>query len=158
MALLVEALNILLSGIWSLWIVSGLKINLHLWGMIITIFSKIQGWRKILNYIFSLNHDDILPLSLKCIASTSDAIFWRGILAPLYPVVQPIKDVFGSDRKRCSERTKCCIYALVFISGAGSGENKYAAIHWKSVLKSFLHRCQGCVSVSRRLPCSKAGK
>ena len=35
----------------------------------------LQGWRKILHLIFSLNHDDNMPLSLKCIASTSDAIF-----------------------------------------------------------------------------------
>ena len=102
MVLLVEALNIILSGIWSLWIVSGLKVNLQrcgsiavTWGMIPTIFSKLQGWRKILNLIFSLHHDDNMPLSLKCIASTSDAIFWCGTLAPLYPVVQPIKDVFA---------------------------------------------------------------
>ena len=38
-------------------------------------------------------HVDIMPLCLKCIASTSDVIFWCGTLAPLYPVVQPIKDV-----------------------------------------------------------------
>ena len=36
--------------------------------MIPTIFSKLQGGRKILNLIFSLNHDDNMPLSLKCIA------------------------------------------------------------------------------------------
>ena len=65
--------------------------------MILTIFSKLQGWRKILHLIFSLNHVDIMPLSLKCIASTSDAIFWWGTPAPLFPVVQPIKDLFGFD-------------------------------------------------------------
>ena len=100
MALLVEALNILLSGIWSLWIVWGPRVNLQgcgsiavTWGMILTIFSKLQGWRKILHLMFSLYHVDIMPLSLKYFASTSDAIFWCGTLAPLFPVVQPIKDV-----------------------------------------------------------------
>ena len=68
--------------------------------MILTIFSKLQGWRKILHLIFSLNHDDNMPLSLKCIASTSDAIFWCGTLAPLFPVVQPIKDVFADDESK----------------------------------------------------------
>ena len=65
MALLVEALNILLSGIWSFQIVGGLRVSLQgggsiavTWGMILKFFSKLQGWKKILDIIFSCNHDD----------------------------------------------------------------------------------------------------
>ena len=92
--------------------------------MISTIFSKLQGWRKILNLVFSLNHDDNLPLSLKCIAYTSDAIFWCGTLAPLYPVVQPMKDVFflggGRDDKafprcRLSESERGAIFQRLWL-------------------------------------------
>ena len=43
--------------------------------MILSIFSTLQGSRIILQLIFSLNHDDNMPLSLKYIASTSDVIF-----------------------------------------------------------------------------------
>ena len=85
MALLVEALHILFSGIWSFSIAGGLRVILP-WcgsiavtrGMFLTIFSKLQGWRKILDMIFFCNHDDKKPLSLKGIASSSDAIFWWG--------------------------------------------------------------------------------
>lgn len=64
-------------------------------------FLKVTGFEKnILHLIFSLNHVDIMPLSLKCIASTSDAVFWCGTLAPIFPVVQPIKDVFICDKLR----------------------------------------------------------
>ena len=91
--------------------------------MIPTIFSKLQHWRKILNWIFSLNHVDIMPLSLKCIASTSDAIFWCGTLVLLFPVVQPIKDLF--DYKDGRRGIRCCVnpaceihttYANIFLS------------------------------------------
>ena len=99
MVLLVEALNILLSGIWYPWIVWGLRVNLQ-WcgsidvtqGMILTLLWKLQGWRKILHLIFSLNRDDNMPLSLKC---TSDAIFWMKKLIKHTSAIQPIKDVFG---------------------------------------------------------------
>ena len=37
----------------------------------------------------------MMPLSLKCIASTSDAIFWWGTLVPLYPVGREGKSSFG---------------------------------------------------------------
>ena len=67
------------------------------WGMILTIFSKLQGWRKILHLIFSLNHDDNMPLSLKCIVSTSDAIFWTKKVIKHTSAIQPIKDVFVRD-------------------------------------------------------------
>ena len=63
--------------------------------MILTIFSKLQGWRKIFDIVLSWNHDDKKPLSLKCIASTSDATFWWGTLAPLYPVARGSKSSFG---------------------------------------------------------------
>ena len=61
MAFLVEALNILLSGIWYLWIVWGLWVNFQ-WcgsidvtqGMILTLFIKVTGLEKnITLYIFS---------------------------------------------------------------------------------------------------------
>ena len=45
-----------------------------------------------------------MPPSLKCIASTSDAIFWCGTPAPLFPVAQPIKYVFAFLRLRVRAR------------------------------------------------------
>ena len=64
--------------------------------------------------LFSLNHADILPLSLKCIASTSDAIFWCGTPPPLFPVVLPIKDVFGYHYPN-SEFHSVVIYILRYV-------------------------------------------
>ena len=64
----------------------------------------LRGWGKILHLIFSLNHDDNMPPSLKCDASTSDAIFWCGTPAPLFTVVQPIKYVFAFLRLRVRAR------------------------------------------------------
>ena len=42
----------------------------------------------------------LMRADAKCIAFTSDAIFWCGTLAPLFPVVQPIKDVFADDESK----------------------------------------------------------
>ena len=36
----------------------------------------------------------LMRADAKCIASSSDAFFLCGTLAPVFPVVQPIKDVF----------------------------------------------------------------
>ena len=69
------------------------------WGMILTIFSKLQDRRKILHLIFSLNHDDNMPLSLKFIASTSDAIFWMKKVIKHTSAIQPIKDVFDGESR-----------------------------------------------------------
>ena len=88
------------------------------WLMILAIFSKLQCWRKKLDMIFFCNLDDKKPLSLKGIASSSDAIFWRGILAPLYPVAREGKTSFEYNseaiERRNEERT----------NGARSGGRK----------------------------------
>ena len=88
MALLVEALNILLNGIWSVLEVGPIRLNLHGFdsiavpkSMILTNFSKIQGWRNTFN--FKLSIKERLP-------SKTSAVL-RFHLA-----VQPIKDVFVS--------------------------------------------------------------
>ena len=86
MALLVEALNILLNGIWSLLEVGRLGVNLHNFdsiavtrGMILTNFSKLQGWRNIFN--FKLSIKERLPSKISAVLR-------------FHVAVQPIKDVF----------------------------------------------------------------
>ena len=89
MALLVEALNILLNGIWYLLEVGAIRQNLHNIdsiavpkGMILTNFSKIQGWRNTFN--FKLSIKERLPSKIFAILRFDVA-------------VQPIKDVFGRE-------------------------------------------------------------
>ena len=86
MALLVEGLNILLNGIWSLLEVGRLGVNLHNFdsiavtrGIILTNFSKLQGWKNIFNFRFSIK--ERLPRKISAVLRFHGA-------------VQPIKDVF----------------------------------------------------------------
>ena len=88
MALLVEALNILLNGLWSLLEVWRLGVNLHnfdsiavTWGIILTNFSKLQGWKNIFNFRFSIK--ERLPRKISAVLRFHGA-------------VQPIKDVFAT--------------------------------------------------------------
>ena len=90
MALLVEALNILLNGIWSLLEVGRLGVNLHIFdsiavtrGIILANFSKLQGWRNIFN--FKLSIKERLPSKISAVLR-------------FHVAVQPIKDVFGSSQ------------------------------------------------------------
>ena len=90
MALLVEALNILLNGIWSLLEVGTLGVNLHNFdsiavtrGMIKANFSKLQGWRNTFNFKFSIK--ERLPSKIYAVLRFRVA-------------VQPIKDVFGCEK------------------------------------------------------------
>ena len=87
MALLVEALNILLNGLWSLLEVGRLGVNLHNFdsiavtkGMILANFSKLQGWKNIFNFRFSIK--ERLPRKISAVLHFHGA-------------VQPIKDVFA---------------------------------------------------------------
>ena len=96
MALLVEALNILLNGIWSLLEVGRLGVNLHIFdsiavtrGIILANFSKIQGWRNIFNFKFSIK--ERLPSKISAVLR-------------FHVAVQPIKDVFGSTHHRTAQR------------------------------------------------------
>ena len=72
MALLVEALNILLNGIWYLLEVGAIRQNLHNIdsiavpkGMILTNFSKIQGWRNTFNFKLSIKYTSLERLPNK---------------------------------------------------------------------------------------------
>ena len=87
MALLVEALIILLNGIWSLLEVGTLGVNLHNFDsiavtrdMVLANFSKLQGWRNIFDFKFSVK--ERLPSKISAV--------WR-----FHVAVQPIKDVFA---------------------------------------------------------------
>ena len=72
-----------------------------------------------------------MPLSLKCIASTSDAIFWGGTPATLFPVVQPIKDVF--DCRVLSEDVRLMLWDT-------AGQEEFDAI-----TKAYYRGAQACV-------------
>ena len=95
MALLVEALNILLNGIWSVLEVGAIRLNLHDFdsiavpkGRILTNLSKIQGWRNFFNFKFSIK--ERLPSKISAVLRFHEA-------------VQPIKDVFVNCRNLSSE-------------------------------------------------------
>ena len=97
MALLVEALNILLNGLWSLLEVGVLGVNSHNFdsiavtnGRTLANFSKLQGWRNIFNFRFSIK--ERLPRKISAVLR-------------FHGTVQPIKDVFAwlpLERRACS--------------------------------------------------------
>ena len=82
MALLVEALKILLNGIWSFLEVGGLGVNLLNLDALLSPeagFSKLQVWRNIFHFNFSVK--ERLPSKISAVLG-------------FHVAAQPIKDVF----------------------------------------------------------------
>ena len=109
-----------------------------------------NNFLRILHLMFFLNHADTMPLSLKCIASSCDAIFWWGTLSPLYPVVTHKRRVY---RAPISSGEHC--YCLGPHREEYTTYNRAALRLSMYILSSVNFSLGGCVNPATYLTCQR---